>query len=138
MRRITITVTGLIVALCMPLLTASATETDRRIMVPLPDLSAISNADAKTMLAVLAQINVIASNCPEYNITDGEWTLLIGTGDMLAKRLGLDPEAYETDYYGPAFRMLNKPESCDEIGPSIQPIINDLIRLGGRTEPVSE
>ena len=109
---------------------------DGKVMVPLPDLQGISDEDAEKLIAALAQVNVIASNCPDYNITDGEWTLLVGTGDMLAKDLGMDPETYDQKYYGQAFRMLEDPGACDRIGPRARPIIDDLIKMGGGTEPL--
>lgn len=127
----------LAVALYVPLGCAMAAA-DGNVTVPLPNLQGITEADAEKLIAALAQVNVIASNCPDYHITDGEWTLLVGTGDMLAKGLGLDPEAYDETYYGPAFRMLEDPGACDRIGPRARPIIDDLIKMGGGTEPVSK
>ena len=105
-----------------------------QVTVPLPDVSGLSQDEAERLIAALAQINVITSNCPGYEITDGEWTLLTGTGDMLAARLGLDPATYERRYYGPAFDLLDDPEACDRIGPRARPVIDDLLRMGGKTE----
>ena len=108
-----------------------AARADSKVAVPLPDLGGISQADAERLLAALAQINVITSNCPDYRISDGEWMLLTGTGDMLAARLGIDPDTYDRKYYGPAFRMIEDPAACDRIGPRARPIIDDLIAMGG-------
>jgi hypothetical protein len=119
-------------------LTAVIASADGKVMVPLPDLQGISEADAEKLIAALAQVNVITSNCPEYHITDGEWTLLVGTGDMLAQGLGMDADTYDETYYGPAFRMLEDPGACDRIGPRARPIIDDLIEMGGGTEPITE
>ncbi|HMQ42647.1 MAG TPA: hypothetical protein PKC09_15400 [Paracoccus sp. (in: a-proteobacteria)] len=119
-------------------LTGAIAAADGKVMVPLPNLQGISEQDAEKLIAALAQVNVIASNCPEYHITDGEWTLLVGTGDMLAKGLGMDPDTYDETYYGPAFRMLDDPGACDRIGPRARPIIDDLIKMGGGTEPIPE
>ncbi|MFV0410993.1 MAG: hypothetical protein ACK5LJ_15230 [Paracoccus sp. (in: a-proteobacteria)] len=121
----------------MPLAAGSALA-EGNVMVPLPNLSDMSEEDAEKLIAALAQVNVITSNCPEYPISDGEWTLLVGTGDMLAKGLGMDPDTYDKDYYGPAFQMLDDPGACDRIGPKARPIIDGLIRMGGGTEPLSE
>ncbi|MDO5658447.1 MAG: hypothetical protein Q4G36_09020 [Paracoccus sp. (in: a-proteobacteria)] len=104
-----------------------------QITVPLPDVSGLSQDEAEKLIAALAQINVITSNCPGYEISDGEWTLLTGTGDKLAVRLGLDPATYERRYYGPAFDLLDDPEACDRIGPRARPVIDDLLRMGGET-----
>lgn len=119
-------------------LTVGFALAEGKVTVPLPNLQGISEADAEKLIAALAQVNVIASNCPEYDITDGEWTLLVGTGDMLAQGLGMDPDTYDETYYGPAFRMLEDPGACDRIGPRARPIIDDLIEMGGGTEPLSE
>lgn len=121
----------------LPLLLCAALA-DSKVAVPLPDLQGISEEDAEKLIAALAQVNVITSNCPEYDITDGEWTLLVGTGDMLAQGLGMDPDTYDEDYYGPAFRMLEDPNACDRIGPRARPIIDDLIKMGGGTEQIGE
>lgn len=103
--------------------------------VALPDLSEMSAEDADKLIAALARVNVIASNCPEYDISDGEWTLLMGTGDMLAARLGLDASSYEARYFGPAFKLLDDPDACARIGPKVRPILDDLISMGGGTGP---
>ncbi|SDE40560.1 hypothetical protein SAMN05421538_106149 [Paracoccus isoporae] len=121
----------------MPL-TLPAAMAEGKVMVELPNLSGMSDEDAEKLITALAQVNVITSNCPDYDISDGEWTLLVGTGDMLAKALGMDPETYDEQYYGPAFRMLEDPGACDRIGPRARPIIDDLIEMGGGTEHVSE
>ncbi|MFD1796741.1 hypothetical protein FQV27_12595 [Paracoccus aurantiacus] len=113
--------------------TGKEVRADAKVSVPIPNLEGISDANAEKLLSALAQINVITSNCPDYRISDGEWTLLTGTGDMLAAKLGIDPETYDREYYGPAFRMLDDPAACDRIGPKARPIIDDLIEMGGGT-----
>ena len=110
---------------------APVLRADTKLAVPLPDLSSLSDRDAERLLAALAQIHVITSSCPDYRISDDEWMLLTGTGDMLAARLGIDPATYDRKYYGPAFRMMEDPAACDRIGPRARPIIDDLIAMGG-------
>lgn len=117
-------------------LAGSAVLADGGITVKLPDISGLSKADAKALIAELAKVNVITSNCPGYDITDGEWMLITGTGDKLAARLGLDPAAYDQSYYGPAFKLLDDANSCDEIGPRARPLIDRLVGMGGGTEPL--
>lgn len=117
-----------------PILAAQATLGQGSMTVPLPDLSDMSRAEAETLMHELAEINVITSNCPGFDITDGEWTLITGTGDRLASRLGIDPSTYDRDYYGPAFALLDDPTACDRIGPQARPLIRRLIRMGGGTE----
>ncbi|NHF73998.1 hypothetical protein G7044_12770 [Paracoccus sp. 12-3] len=111
--------------------TTLSLRADTKVAVPIPNLDGISQADAERLLAALAQINVVTSNCPDYRISDDEWMLLTGTGDMLAARLGIDPATYDRNYYGPAFRMMEDPGACDRIGPRARPIIDDLIAMGG-------
>lgn len=117
-------------------LTATGALADGGVTVKLPDVSALPKAQAQALIAELARVNVITSNCPGYEITDGEWTLITGTGDKLAARLGLDPASYDQTYYGPAFRLLDDPASCDRIGPTARPLIQRLVGMGGGTEPI--
>lgn len=131
-------IAALLAAMQLMPLAAGPALSAGNVMVALPDLSDISDEDAEKLIAALAQVNVIASNCPEYPISDGEWTLLVGTGDMLAKGLGMDPGTYDQTYYGPAFQMLEDPGACDKIGPKARPIIDELIEMGGGTEPLPE
>ena len=111
---------------------------DGGMTVPLPDVSALPEAEAKALIADLANVNVITSNCPAYAITDGEWTLITGTGDRLAAQLGLDAAGYDRAYYAPAFKLLDDPEACDRIGPMAKPLIGRLKSMGGDTKPLTQ
>jgi hypothetical protein len=111
---------------------------DGGIAVQMPDVSGLSEAEARALLTELANVNVITSNCPAYPISNGEWTLITATGDRLAARLGLDPRAYDQAYYGPAFKLLDDPGACDRIGPSAKPLIQRLIGMGGGTTPLTQ
>ncbi|KGJ03141.1 hypothetical protein SAMN04487972_1235 [Paracoccus halophilus] len=106
--------------------------------VQLPDVSDLPETEARAMLADLARVNVITANCPDYPISEGEWTLITGTGDRLAARLGLDAASYDKSYYAPAFELLADPGTCDRIGPMAQPMIRRLIGMGGDTERLSQ
>ena len=117
---------------------AGAGRADGGMTVQLPDVSALSEAEAKALIAQLAQVNVITSNCPGYAISDGEWTLVTGTGDRLAARLGLDAASYDRAYYGPAFKLLDDPGACDRIGPTARPLIDRLVGMGGDTTPIAQ
>ncbi len=108
------------------------------VTVQLPDVSDLSDAQATSLIAELANVNVITSNCPDYAISDGEWTLITGTGDRLAARLGLDAAEYDRRYYGPAFKLLDDPGACDRIGPTAKPMIQRLIGMGGDTRPLNQ
>ncbi|ABL68553.1 MULTISPECIES: carbohydrate kinase family protein [Paracoccus] len=111
---------------------------DGGITVKLPDVSNLSDTEAKSLIAELANVNVITSNCPDYEITDGEWTLITGTGDLLAAKLGLDASAYDRSYYGPAFKLLDDPGACDRVGPTAKPLIQRLVGMGGGTTPLTQ
>jgi hypothetical protein len=111
---------------------------DGGMTVELPDVSGLPEAEAKALIADLANVNVITSNCPAYAITDGEWTLITGTGDRLAAQLGLDAAGYDRAYYAPAFKLLDDPEACDRIGPMAKPLIGRLKSMGGDTKPLTQ
>lgn len=118
----------------LALSSGAALAASDRVTVPLPDISGLSKSEGQALLAELADVNVITSNCPDYGISDGEWMLVTGTGDKLAASLGLDPTTYDRNYYGPAFKLLDDPAACDRIGPKARPLIARLVEMGGRTE----
>lgn len=124
-------------ALALPLAGGPA-YADGGVTVQLPDVSGLSDGDAKALIAELATVNVITSNCPDYEISNGEWTLITGTGDLLAAKLGLDAAGYDRQYYGPAFKLLDDPASCDRIGPTARPLIARLVGMGGGTTPLTQ
>ena len=62
---------------------------------------------------------------------------LFAQGDKLAAQLGLDAQAYDKQFYGPAFQLLDDPGACDRIGPTAQPLIARLKAMGGGTTPLS-
>ena len=117
---------------------AKAALADGGITVQLPDVSGLSEAEAKALIAELANVNVITSNCPAYPVTDGEWTLITGSGDRLAARLGLDAAGYERTYFAPAFELLDDPAACDRVGPAARPLIERLKSMGGDTVPLTQ
>ena len=120
------------------LATASgAAWADGGMTVPLPDTSGLAADEARALITEVAQVNVITSNCPAYRVSDAEWTLIAGTGDKLAAQLGLDASAYDKQFYGPAFQLLDDPGACDRIGPRAKPLIARLKAMGGGTTPLS-
>lgn len=120
------------------ILVAAPAWADGGITVELPNVSQMPEAEAKALIAELANVNVITSNCPGYEISNGEWALITGTGDRLAVRLGMDPTAYDRSYYGPAFKQLDDPAACDRVGPTAKPLIQRLVRMGGGTTPINQ
>ena len=120
------------------ILTTGVALADGGMTVQLPDVSQIDTAEATRLIAELANVNVITSNCPGYEISGGEWTLITGTGDLLAGKLGMDASQYDRKYYGPAFKLLDDPTACDRIGPTAKPLIQRLIGMGGGTTPLTQ
>ncbi|WP_410217189.1 hypothetical protein [Paracoccus sp. (in: a-proteobacteria)] len=108
-----------------------------RLVVPLPDVSTLSEAEAQDLTRELAQMNVITSNCPAYEVSDPEWQLINGTTDALTQRLGIDPVAYDREYFRPAFSLLDDPSNCDRLGPQARELITRLEEMGGSAQAVT-
>lgn len=125
------------VVLAAALLAGGAALGQGSIKVRLPDLSGLSRAESKSLLQALARVNVITLHCPGYEISPGEWMLLTATGDKLAARMGIDPAAYERQYFGRAFALLDDPRNCDRVGPEARPLLRRLIAMGGGTEAIT-
>lgn len=105
---------------------------DTAFSVTLPDVSGLDRSEARLLIAQLAEVNVITSNCADWTVDDATWALLTGTGDVLAMQLGIDPAAYDDMYFGPAFALLDDPTACDRIGPMARPLIARLQAMGAR------
>lgn len=127
----------MLAAAALTLATSGAALAAGGMTVPLPDTSGLSDDEARALIAEVAQVNVITSNCPAYAISDAEWTLIAGTGDQLAAQLGLDAQAYDKQFYGPAFKLLDDPDACDRIGPRADGLIARLKAMGGGTTPLA-
>lgn len=108
-----------------------------RLVVPLPDVSTLSEPQAQALMRDLAQMNVVTSECPDQDVTDPEWQLMTGTTDALIERLGLDPVAYDREYFRPAFSLLEDPANCARIGAQSDDLIARLEGMGGSTRPVT-
>ncbi|KQX35811.1 hypothetical protein ASD04_13655 [Devosia sp. Root436] len=121
-----------IATLTTTLLLASPAFADGKIYVQLPDLSSITGAEAEAFLSEVVLANVVSSNCPDFAITDEEWSLLTDSADILAReQLRLSVDEYDSRFYGPAFDALDRPETCAEAGPGVQPTLDRLVELGG-------
>jgi hypothetical protein len=122
-------------AIVLSLLMAAPALADGKVYVQLPDLSGYAEGEAEALLSEVVTANVISSNCPGFEVTEAEWSLLTDSADILARgRLGLSVDAYDTDYYGPAFALLDEAGACAEYGPRVQPILDQLVELGGSRE----
>ncbi|MGL4236543.1 hypothetical protein [Tabrizicola sp.] len=118
-------------------LLATPSLADGGITVQLPDDAKIAEAATPEFLTELVNANVIGMNCPGFEIDQGEWTLITGTADKVAEAIGvMDAGEYDDKFYGPAFAMLDKPESCAKEGPKIDPLIERLKAMGGDTKPI--
>ena len=129
----------LIATLTTTLLLAGPALADGKIYVQLPDLSGITGSEAEAFLSEVVLANVVSSNCAGYEITGEEWSLLTDSADILARgQLGLSVADYDSQYYGPAFAALDRPETCDQAGPGVQPTIDRLVELGGSREALPD
>jgi len=119
-------------ALALALLPAAALA-DGAVPVTLPTLPVVDDpASYDSLLSDLVIANVISSNCPGYEITNGEWGMLTGTADMVAAAMGLSTEVYDSNYYGPAFDVLDDPNACALYGPTVRPMLDLIASWGGR------
>lgn len=103
-------------------------------LVTLPDDAAIAKAATPEFLMELVAANVVGMNCSDFRIDDGQWALLTGTADKVAEAIGVkDNGEYDEKFYGPAFDMLDQPDSCANEGPKIAPLVERLKEMGGHT-----
>jgi hypothetical protein len=124
-------------ALCLAL--AAPALADGKIYVQLPDLSGLTGAEAEAFLSEVVLANVVSSNCPDFAVTDEEWSLLTDSADILAReQLRLSVDAYDSQFYGPAFAAIDRPETCGEAGPGVQPTLDRLVELGGSREALPD
>lgn len=118
---------------------AAPAAADGKIYVQLPDLSGFGGAEAEALLERVVLANVVSSNCPGFGISDEEWSLLTDSADILARgQLGLGVDDYDKRFYGPAFDALDRPGTCAEAGPDVQPVLDLLVELGGSREPLPD
>lgn len=131
-------VPGLAACLAALVLASAGASAQDRLEVPLPDLAALDRDAASDLAQRIGQADVISSNCDAYAISGGEWTLLAGSADLLARQLGMDAAEYDRSFNAPAYGLLDDPEACEQHGPQIRPLIAELVELGGATEPETE
>ena len=102
--------------------------------VTLPDDATIAKAATPELLMELVVANVVGQNCRGFESSQGEWALLTGTADKVAAAIGVgDTGDYDDKFYGPAFDLLDKPETCTTEGPKIAPLVERLKAMGGDT-----
>jgi hypothetical protein len=120
-------------------LLATPALADGKIYVQLPDLSAYQGTAAEDFLAQVVLANIVSSNCPDFKVTEEEWSLLTDSADILAREnLKLSVDAYDAEYYQPAFAALDQADTCAKTGPIVQVIIDVLVNLGGSREALPD
>ncbi len=117
-------------------LLAAPAFADGGIAVLLPDDAKIAAAATPEFLMELVKANVVGMNCEGFQLTDGEWTLITQSADKVAEALKIGVNAYDDDFYGPAFDSLDKPDTCTKDGPKIKPLVEKLKAMGGGTDPI--
>ena len=120
-------------------LLATPALADGKIYVQLPDLSAYQGQRAEDFLRQVVLANVVSSNCPGFEVTDEEWSLLTDSADILArKNLRLSVTDYDDIYYAPAFAALDRADTCAAEGPNVQEVLGELVTLGGSTDALPD
>ena len=126
----------LVILLTLALIIPTLAPADGAIAVAMPRVDDFNQSQSQELLTGIVTAIVVGMNCPAFAITDGEWSLLNGTADLIANNnLGLDTDAYDAGYFNPAFALLDKPDTCAVEGPKVLPLVKFLIDLGGSTEP---
>lgn len=112
---------------------------DGKIYVQLPDLTSYSGSEAEAFLERVVLANVVSSNCTGFEVTDEEWSLLTDSADLLAYgQLKLSTDAYDTNYYNPAFAALDEAGTCAEKGPDVEEVLTTLVEKGGSREALPD
>lgn len=117
-------------------LMATPAYADGGAKVQLPDPGQIASAASPDFLMALVMANVVGMNCEGFLLTDGEWALITGTADRVAAALQIDTGAYDDQFYGPAFAALDQAGTCQNEGPKIAPLLEQLKSMGGSADPI--
>lgn len=119
-------------------LSAAPALADGKIYVQLPDLASYPAERSEGFLREIVVANVVSSNCPGYEVTDAEWSLLTDSAHILVKQLGIAASVYNDDIYGGAFDMLDKPDTCAIEGPNVEYVLQELEDWGGSRDPLPD
>lgn len=120
------------------LLAATPALADGKIYVQLPDLSGITGTQAEDFLQQVVLANIVSSNCTGYEVSEEEWSLLTDSADILSHQMGLTTDEYVDKYETPAFKALDEAGICEDQGPHVQPILDELVALGGSREALPD
>ncbi|SEQ27025.1 hypothetical protein SAMN05428969_2491 [Devosia sp. YR412] len=123
--------------LCLTL-TAPALA-DGKVYVQLPTFGPFEGNEAEDLLYHLVVANIVSSNCAGYEVTDAEWSLLTDSADLVAYgELKLSTNDFDNLFYDPAFDLLDDPTTCETEGPGVEPMLAELVQLGGSREPLPD
>ena len=112
---------------------------DGKIYVQLPDLTSYTGEEAEAFLAKVVLANVVSGNCAGYEVTEEEWSLLTDSADLLAYgQLKLSTGDYDDKYYSPAFAALDEAGTCEEKGPEVEEVLDELVARGGSREALPD
>lgn len=120
------------------LLAASPALADGKIYVQLPDLSGITGTEAEEFLHQIVLANVVSSNCEGFEVSEEDWSLLTDSADILSHQMGLTTDDYVDTYETPAFNALDDASTCQIEGPTVEPVLDRLVGLGGSREALPD
>ena len=112
---------------------------DGKVYVQLPDLSSYEGNAAELFLYQTVLANVVSSNCPGFEVSAAEWSLLTDSADLLAYgQLKLSTNDYDKLFYDQAFDQLDESTTCAAQGPKVQNVLSELVKHGGSREPLAD
>lgn len=114
-------------------LAASPALTDGAIT--LPDIPSMTRDETADLLSALVVASVAAQNCEGFAISEAERALLSDSAGILAARFELDPPQYNALFLHPAYSTMTQEGACEQEGPRISPLIEQLIGWGGSVTP---
>ena len=124
-------------ALCLSLATPALA--DGKVYVQLPTFGPFGANEAEDLLYQLVVANVVSSNCPGYEVSDAEWSLLTDSADLIAYgELKLTTNDFDNLFYDPAFDLLDDATTCAVEGPGVEPMLAELEHLGGSRQPLPD
>ncbi|UXN74623.1 hypothetical protein N8D56_05820 [Devosia sp. A8/3-2] len=71
-------------------------------------------------------------------MSEEDWSLLTDSADILSHQMGLTTDEYVETYETPAFKALDEAGTCETEGPSVEPILERLVELGGSREALPD
>lgn len=86
---------------------------------------------AEAELAMLVLVQAVAAYCPGYGIGHADHARLDQAVENLSRGVpGLSEEDFETRFLEPALAALDRPKTCDTVGPKIADLLRHLPESG--------